>query len=196
GHDLVLLAVELAGLLERRVQVGEVRDQRRVPRLDGAQVEVVLNVANLGMDDVPRVAAGGLGQSLLRVRKEAELRVRVPLGRIGAPEGLDLEPGPLVGMQDPGLGLERRAGRRRGGLASLRCRGDVLPTRGQDPCPAGDRQVLQERPPADARPEDGVQLTPHGWPPPETWNDLRMMERARVGRKSPYSTTRSGPGSA
>ena len=45
GGDEVLLAVDLAALDERRVEIVEVRQQRRVPRLDGVEVDPVLNVA-------------------------------------------------------------------------------------------------------------------------------------------------------
>ena len=127
--DLVLLAVDLTGGLEHRVQRREVRDLRGVPRLDRAHGDVVLDVAVLGVRDVPVVARRGLGQRALGVDEEAELRVGIAgLGVVGE-QPLRVVPRPLVGLERPGFLLDGHD--RCGGGVTGSARVDVLAARGQ-----------------------------------------------------------------
>src|SRR6185436_4314963 len=118
-HDEVLLAVELTELLELGVEVGEVRDQRRVPRLHGAEIDVVAEPIGAGVDDVVVRPGCHLGEPGVVVLEQDELRGVARLVGVLLPQEQALLAGvvvavpvarPIEDLQVAGLLLERRVG--------------------------------------------------------------------------------------
>ena len=103
-------------LHHRRVQMLEILEQSRIPRLDEATVGEVLHVADTRVDDVRLEAGTHLAEGVRLICHEGELRLHVRVGRcVLLPEVLDLVPRPVEHLQVPRLG--RRAEPRQAGRA-------------------------------------------------------------------------------
>src|SRR5207247_9698742 len=74
-RDSVLLALVLAGLDHVRVQVLEVRDQRRVPGLDEAAGREVLDPADVGAEEIRLETGVDLRESVRLVAHVREPRL-------------------------------------------------------------------------------------------------------------------------
>ena len=136
GRDPVLLALVLAGFDHVRVEVLEVGDQLRIPRLDEATLREVPDVADIRAHDVRLEAGGHLGQRVRLAGHQGELRLltRVLLHvlrehRLAAVVPV---PGPVKHLQAPAL-RSQPLKRRPGGRGPAR----------EEPCSTRDRRELE-----------------------------------------------------
>src|SRR5918992_4900584 len=113
GRDEVLLPVDLSALHELGLEIREVREQRRVPGLDGVDVDPVAEVIDARMDEVGLVARAHLAERVVVRSKEAELRLAVlvdvrPQNAVLATVRRILVAGPLEDVEVARLLLDRR----------------------------------------------------------------------------------------